>query len=52
MSYSKELYIEAIEQVCEDYAFDRITIDEGLDRLSRLGIDNDEAQTMLSEAVS
>ena len=52
MGYSKDMWIDAVEQVGEDFAFERIDRDTAVARLQRLGIDTHEAETMLDEAVS
>lgn len=52
MSASKDMWMDAVERVGEDFACDRITREEALNKLSRLGFDNGEAEVMLDEAVS
>lgn len=52
MSASKDMWMDEVERVGEDFAFERITRDQAMNRLSRLGFDADEAGTMLDEAVA
>lgn len=52
MSYSKDMWIEAVERVGDDFVAERLTRDEALAKLVRLGIDLSEALDMLDEAVS
>lgn len=52
MGASKDMWMDAIERIGEDFAFDRIDRDTAIARLQRLGIDTHEAETMLDEAVA
>ena len=52
MGRVKEMWMQRIENTTEDFAFGRITQEEAINTLIRLGIDADEAQTMLTEATS
>lgn len=52
MSATKEMWVDAVEAVCTEFAFEHLSHDEAMNRLVRLGIDLDEAETMLIEAVS
>lgn len=52
MGRSKDMWIDAVEQVGNDYVLGEIDRDTGVARLQRLGIDTHEAETMLDEAAS
>lgn len=52
MGAAKDMWIDQIEQISEDFAFDRIDRDTAVARLQRMGINTNEAETMLDEAVA
>ena len=52
MGAVKQLWMDKIEGVCQDYCFNRLTLPEAISSLVRLGLDADEAETMLLEAVA
>lgn len=52
MSASKDMWMDAVEKVSEDFAAQELTRDQAVNRLSRLGFDRQEAETMLDEAVA
>jgi tellurite resistance protein len=49
---TKEQYIEAIEKICDRFAFDEIDREQAIDKLEDLGLDEPEARKMLDEAVA
>ncbi len=52
MSYSKDAWMDAVANTCEDFAADNLTLDEAAKELIRLGFSRDEAETMLKESIS
>lgn len=52
MSMTKDMYMDEIEQVCVDFSDDKLTREEALDRLFRLGLDADEAGNLLNGAIA
>lgn len=52
MSVCSDMWMENVEAICEDFAFDKITRREALDKLSRLGLGQDEAQNLLNGAIA
>lgn len=52
MGAAKELWMDEVEQVGDDYAFDKITRDEAAEKLKRLGFDWDEIEDMLDAALA
>ena len=52
MGACSDLWLDEVEKIGEDYAFDRITRDEAMKRLCGKGFDADEAATMLDEAIA
>lgn len=50
MGAAKDMWMNEVERVGEEYSLDRITRDEAVSALKRLGFDRDEAETMLDEA--
>lgn len=52
MGASKDMWMEEIERVCEEFSFDKLTRDEALGNLRRLGLDADEANNLLNGATA
>lgn len=52
MSASAQFWMDTVERVTEDFAFDRITREQALNKLYRLGFDEWEAADILDEAIS
>jgi len=52
MGAAKDMWMDAVEDVTEGFGFDRLTRDEALKALARLGFDRGEAENMLDEAVA
>lgn len=52
MGAAKDMWMQDIERVCDDFAAEEITHDQALNSLHRLGIDDDEAEEMLAAAVA
>lgn len=50
MGACADMFQDAVEKVGEDFAFDRITHEEGMKELRRLGFDHDESLEMLAAA--
>lgn len=52
MSATKDMWMDDVERVGEDFAAERLTRDQAMSRLSQLGFDPQEASDMLDEAVA
>ena len=52
MGACADMWQDEVDKVGEDFAFERITRDEGMRALRRLGFDAQEAADLLDEAVS
>lgn len=52
MGAAKDMWIDEVERVGEDYAAERLTHEEAVKKLTRLGLDAGEASDMLAEVVS
>ncbi len=48
----KDMWMDEVERVGEDFAADRLTLEAATDRLVRIGLDRDEAETMLKEGTA
>lgn len=48
----KDWWLDDIERIEEDFCFERITVEEGIGQLKRLGFDPDEAETLLKESIA
>lgn len=51
MSMTKDMWMDAVEAICEGFAAEHLTREEALQSLRRLGLDTDEAETRLNEAI-
>ena len=45
----KDQLIDAQERICDEYSLDKITLDEAVAALKRLGFDPHEARDLLQE---
>lgn len=52
MSMTKDMWMDEIETVCEDFRVERFDRAEAMDRLKRLGLDTDEAANLLNGAIA
>jgi tellurite resistance protein len=52
MGACADMWQEEVEKVGQDFAFGRITRDEAMQAMRRLGFDANEAKDMLDEAVA
>lgn len=52
MSATKDLWLEEVEQICEQFANGDWTREEAFRELQRKGFDAQEARDMLDEAVA
>lgn len=52
MSMTKDMWMDEVERVGDEFAAERLTPEEAVNKLTRLGFDPGEAETMLDEAVS
>ncbi len=52
MSYSKDAWMDAVANICDEFGAEKLTLDEAAKELIRLGFSRDEAETMLKESIS
>lgn len=52
MGAAKDLWMDEVERVGEDYCAEKLTRDEAMAKLSRLGFDPWEASDMLALAIA
>lgn len=52
MSAVKEMWMDGIDRVCDEFCADEITREEAIKALCRFGIDPHEAQEMLDHAIA
>lgn len=52
MSATKDMWMDEVERVGTDFAFEKIDREAALNRLSRLGFDPQEAADMLDAAIA
>lgn len=52
MGAAKELWMDEVGRVGDDFAAEKLTHDEAMKKLQRLGFDHSEASDMLAEAVA
>lgn len=49
---TKDMWMDEIESITDCFAADKITREEAQDRLKRMGLDTDDANTLLNEAIA
>ena len=52
MGRAKEIWMDEVERVGEDFAREKLTREEAMRELARLGLDPHEAKDMLDEAIA
>ena len=52
MGACSDMWLDEVEKIGEDFAFDKLTRDEAMKALQRKGFDADEARAILDEAVA
>lgn len=52
MGAAKDMWMDEIETVCDDFRVERLDRAEAMDRLRRLGLDADEAANLLNGAIA
>lgn len=49
---TKDMWIDECERICTEFAFEKTDRETAVSRLRRIGLDKDEAEDMLNEAIS
>ncbi len=52
MGAAKDLWMDEVEQVCDDYRTEKMTRDDAMKKMQRLGFDATEASDMLAEVIA
>jgi len=52
MSMTRDMHMDAIDDVVEQFCDDELTRDEAIRELERLGLDTDEARNLLNGAMA
>lgn len=52
MGAAKDLWMDEVEQVGEDYRTEKLTHDDAMKKMQRLGFDASEASDMLAEGIA